>query len=246
MKVTVVALILFLLVGGSTSFSQDKVVFVGGAPLDTYQPQTIVPLLEEAFRRNGILFEVRSYPSARSLVMSNSGAADGELHRVYDFHKVSKGKYPNLVRIESQLMAVYLAVFSKANGPVEDWSDLKGFDVAFQRGRQDVQNYLEENVDHAGILPKNSDMTSFKMLAEARVDYVVAESFQGQLMIKQSSEFEEIQEVGRLVETRIYAYMHKKHRKLAGKIATTLEAMKHDGTYNRIVNEVKERMLAGH
>ncbi len=81
----------------------DEVHFVGGAPLDTYQPSVIVPILQEAFARNNINFKATHYPSARSLVMSNSGAADGELHRVYNFQEVSKGKYPNLIRGKTNL-----------------------------------------------------------------------------------------------------------------------------------------------
>jgi len=90
----------------------DEIIFFGGEPLDRYQPSAIVPILKEAFKRNGIKFNAVYHPSLRSLVLSNSGATDGELHRVYDFHKASGDKYPNLIRIESQLLSGWTSAFS--------------------------------------------------------------------------------------------------------------------------------------
>jgi len=220
-------------------------LFVGGSPLDTYQPRTIVPLLEEAFRRNGIDFEARHYPSSRALVLSNSGEADGELNRVSNFHEVSKGEYPNLVRIESHLMTVHLAVFSRRNTRIDKPSDLKGFNIAYKRGRKNVEKILDGFVFEKDMQPKNSDMTAFSMLAEGRVDYVMSPSFEGQMLIQQNDKFDAIKEVGRIEEVKIYSYMHKKHSGLAETIAASLEEMKQDGTFQRIVEEVRALILAG-
>jgi len=237
--------IVLFLFSASASFAQDEVLFVGGAPLDTYQPRVIVPLLKEAFKRNGIHFTAKNYPSTRALELSNSGEADGELHRVYDFHVVSKGRYPNLVRIDCQLMSVYRAVFSRDARRINDSEELKGYRVAYQRGRKAVLHDLGPILGEESLLPKNSDLTAFKMLAEGRVDYVVSESFEGQRMIASNPEFKRIKEVGRLKEARIYAYMHKKHTQLAKAIAATLEEMKRDGTYQKIVDNVRASILAG-
>lgn len=245
MKYFILALLFVLVPCSGVAVAQDEVLFVGGAPLDSYQPQVIVPLLREAFARNGIRFEAEAYPSARSLVMSNSGEADGELHRVHNFAEVSKGRYPNLMRIEFQLMSVYLSVYSKKSGTISRWKDLKGYDIAFQRGRQNVRAYLENAVGKNDIHPKNTDLTAFYMLAEDRVDYVVAEDFEGQRILQLYPELQGIKAVGRLEETRIYSYINKKHSQLAETIAMTLTDMENDGTYQRIVEDVRASLLAG-
>jgi len=238
-------LLAFIFFACGTAHAQDEVLFVGGAPLDSYQPRVIMPLLKEAFKRNGIRFHAEYYPSSRSLLLSNRGEADGELHRVYDFHTVSHGRYPNLVRIESHLMSVYLVVFSKEAGPAEQWEDLKGFDVGYQRGRQNVKTYLGNALSAEDIHPKNTDLTAFMMLGEGRLDYVVSERMDGQRLIQTHPELKNIKEVGCLKETKIYTYMHKRHAKLAETVAATLEEMKQDGTFQRIVEEVKKEMLSG-
>lgn len=245
MKGTVFTLIIAFLFNLGPALAQDEVLFVGGAPLDTYQPRVVVSLLKEAFKRNGIVFNAKHYPSTRSLELSNSGEADGELHRVHDFHTVSKGAYPNLVRIDSQLMSVYRAVFSRNKRKIKSPEELKGFKVAYQRGRKAVEHDLGPLLGDEYLLPKNSDLTAFGMLAEGRVDYVVSESFEGQRMISANTNFKSIKEVGRLKEARIYAYMNKKHSDLARTIAATIQEMKRDGTYHQIVDDVRASIIAG-
>lgn len=243
MKKVSLLLTFVLLVCGGRAFAVDEVFFVGGAPLDTYQPRVITALLTEAFWRNGIKFRAEHYPSARSLLMSDSGRADGELHRVYEFHEVSQGKYPNLVRIESQLMSIYLAVFSNRKDiTIRQWSDMEGAYIGYMRGRQNVKQHLSALKD-ASIYPQNTEYGLFKMASDGRVDYAVSESFEGWRMLQQHPELQSVTEVGKLEETKIYAYMNKKHAKLAKRIAATLEDMKRDGSFQRIVDKTVAELL---
>ncbi len=76
------------------------------------------------------------------------------------------------------------------------------------------------------------------MLALNRVDMVVSESREGKRLIKNNRELSRIIEVVKIKETKIYSYIYKKHKDIAPKIAKTLEEMKKDGTFLRIVNKV--------
>lgn len=236
-------LIAFLLIGGSgVAYAQDSVLFVGGAPLNTYQPRVIIALLTEAFNRNGIKFKAAHYPSSRSLLMVDSGEADGELHRVYDFHAVSEGKYPNLVRIDSQLMTVRLAVYAAGEGsPISDWEQLQGNSIGYLRGRQNVKEHLE--LISGDVRQQNTELGLFKMVAAGRITYAISEVFEGQRIIASHPELHMIQEVGHLEETLIYAYMNKKHEKLAQTVATTLDEMKRDGSFTIITNKIRQEIL---
>ncbi len=64
---------LIFIARASMANAADEVTFSGGAPLDGYQPRIIIPILKEAFKRNGIRFHANYHPSLRSLVMTNSG-----------------------------------------------------------------------------------------------------------------------------------------------------------------------------
>lgn len=225
----------------SSGMAGERVTFSAGAPLEDYQALMIVPLLREAFRRQGIEFQAVHAPSERSLVMSNSGEVDGELHRVYDFHRLTEGKYSNLIRIESALLSVYLAAFARRDDiNIDSWQGLSGYSVAYQRGRKNLERKLAQVMPEGDVLSLNSDDQAFSLVAKGRVDVVLSESREGQKRLKRSPELKRLREVKRLQETRIYAYMHHKHRPIVPIIAQTLDAMKQDGSFDAIVNRVNQ------
>lgn len=226
---------LFLLLPPIPAKAVDKVVFSGGAPLDTYQPRVIVPILTEAFRRNGIEFEAQYHPSLRSLMYANSGIIDGELHRVYEFHEISDEKYPNLIRIESKLLSIWLSAFSSKVKKIEKWEDLKDYKIVYYRGRKNVEKYLKTYTSFEQTSTASTDRQAFQMLAAGRVDVVISESLAGRQIIENNSKYGNIKEIAKLKETEIYSYIHKKHKDLARIIAHTIEEMKQDGTFGRIV-----------
>ncbi|SMF35912.1 extracellular solute-binding protein, family 3 [Desulfovibrio gilichinskyi] len=224
----------------NVSFAQDKLIFASGSPMDSYQSMITYPLLKEACKRNGINLEVKSYPSPRALLMSNSGALDGELHRVYEFHEVSNGKYPNLVRIECQLLSSYVAVFSKDhNIKISSCADLKDATVGYRAGRQNIKKQLSETLPESHIFSQTSELSLFRMVGKGLLDYVISESIEGKKFLYLYPELKTIKEVGRLSEMKIYAYINKKYSQLAPKIAATLNEMKRDGTFKSIVIEAR-------
>jgi hypothetical protein len=114
----------------------EKIVFSAGAPTSAHQGSVIIPKLVKAFSKLGYIFESRHYPGVRSLIESNSGRVDGELHRVKEFHEVSNHKYPNLVRIDYKMTSVWLAIFSMNESiKINSWKDLSKYRVSYYRGR---------------------------------------------------------------------------------------------------------------
>ena len=233
------SLILFLLSPVSGQ-AVEQITFTGGQPLNQYQPSIIVPVLSEAFKRNGIIFKAVHNPSLRSLLHSSSGNLDGELHRIYEFHKVSGGQYPDLIRIESEMLTIWLAIFSTKQMKFDTWDDLKGHTVAYSRGRKNLEKILPLYLSAKKIVPANNDTHAFKMLSEGLVDVVVSENRLGENLLAGQQQFSNIRKVTKIYPTRIFSYMHKKHRQLAEKIAATLEQMKQDGSYKKIVAAVND------
>ncbi len=216
----------------------EEVTFSAGAPLDGFQAQIIIPVLVEAFKRNGIRFKAEHNPSLRSLQKSNSGTVDGELHRVYNFHKVSGGKYSNLLRIDSKILSVWLVAYATKEININNWQDLKHYQVAYYLGRKNVETALDKIMPRSQVKAVSNDLQAFKILATNRTEIVISESVNGRAILNSSTEFKNIKEIARLNETTIYAYIHKKHKKLGIKIAKTIREMKTDRTFYKIVEKV--------
>ena len=233
-----------LLIVGET-MAEDAVVFSVGLPATSYQVVITSALLSEAFRKNDVKFSLKSYPNIRSMKMANSGRSDGELTRVYDFHKVTGGKYPNLVRIDSQLMTVDISVFAKdASLVVKDWSDLNGLKIVYRRGRKKLESQLENITNPVLIFPAKTDKTAFLMTAGDRADVVISEVILGEILKRQYPELTNLQMVGTLYKVGIYAYMHKKHTALSKQVGETLEAMKKDGSFGEITERAINKLYS--
>ena len=226
--------IIVILLFSRVSFAKD-ITFTGGQPLNQYSPSIIVPILTEAFKRNGISFKAVHHPSLRSLVYSSTGRLDGELHRVYDFYNVSDGKYPDLIRIESEMLTIWFAVFSTKKITFDTWDDLKKHKVSYSRGKEILNKILLQYLSKDQILVANNDTHAFKMLSDGIVDLVVSGSRLGDHLLETHPQFSSITKVKKVIPVRMYSYMHKKHKQLATKIADTIEQMKKDGSYARIV-----------
>ena len=195
-------------------------------------------MLFEAFKRNNIQFKAFCLPSLRSLARTNAGGLDGELHRVSTFHEVSRGKYPNLIRIESELLHVWVVAFSKKAIKIKSWQDLKNYHVSYYRGRKNITSALQNVVPRKQIFKVNNDKKAFALLAAERIDIVITERNQGNKFLLKYPEFSSISEIGKLQESIIYSYINKKHKDLSIQIAKTLDEMKKDGTFKSIVDKM--------
>ncbi len=63
-------------------------------------------LYTEAFKRLGYKFNHHAYPSKRSSQMTDSGLADGQLSRVFDY----ANKHPNVIRVKEPHYIVVLSL----------------------------------------------------------------------------------------------------------------------------------------
>ena len=141
-------------------------------------------------------------------------------------------------------MTVYNAAFSKdANIKIRKFEDLNDFKYGLRRGRFKLLNTLKKRVSAKPIIV-SSDKAAFKMLAASRMQIVLSESALGRAIISSSKNYAGIEEIGRLASVEIYAYMHKKHKALARKIAQNLAAMKLDGSFEKITKQAALRFIA--
>ena len=226
-----------LLISGYTN-AADKIVFSGSLPHDSYQPTVIIPLLTEALRRNGYEAEFVKLPAKRSLALSNSGMTDGEIHRVSNFHEVSGNQYPNLIRIESKMLSVFLSTFSLKG--LKAPNNLTGLNIGYKLGEENTKNLLTKRYPESYLHTTASNEISFRMLINGRIDIAISESEAGKKLINNDAKYKDVIELSHIQKLDIYSYIHCKHSHLAENIAATLELMKQDGTFSQI----KEKFLA--
>ena len=136
-----------------------------------------------------------------------------------------------------------MAAYATKNLEIKGWDDLKSFRVVYYRGRKNIEKKLDKIVPKKYLMLSKDDLQGFRMVEKGRVDVLVTDSRQGNHILKKNAEsLSNVKLVKNFNKARIYAYMHKKHLKLAEKLAKTLDAMKQDGTFKKLVDQAHNQI----
>ncbi len=181
-----------------------------------------VKLLEKAYARLGISIELQEFPSFRALIKSNTGAVDGELHRIANLEK----QYTNLIRVPVSIISSEIVVFSKNHlFVVNGWKSLQSYKIAIIRGTGLVEKQTKAmkpfiGRDYAQIL---------NMLDAGRFQLAVLPYLSGLKNLKKLK-MNNIQPLmPRLAAIPLYHYLHKKHAPLVPKITRVLKTLRKEG-----------------
>lgn len=192
-------------------------------------------LYAELFNRLNIPFEIQALPAERALQNANAGIDDGDVCRIADL----VNQYTNLVRTTEPIMQYHHAVFVKhkslaVNGP----ESLTPYAVGIVTGWKIVERTTAQLPNRTLV---DTPEQLFLMLDQGRIDAAVIERMVG---------LETIHRLGLkgirvlsppLLKGDWFLYLHKKHAALIPKIDAEVRKMKHDGTYDRIWQQVHRR-----
>ncbi len=189
--------------------------------------------LEEAFKRSSLNLKpvLRPVPSQRALMLTNS-KGDGELMRLKNIKKLAPEVTNNFVIIPEIIMTNNVVVFTKnLNFTVKGWESLKPYNNGVQRGIR----LFDKTPNRVDV---NHISQAFQMLDRNRIDTVLIFKIVGlQIVKKEKYKGVKILEPP-LWKIEAYPFLHKKHKKIAGKIAAALKSMKKDGSFQKIRRQI--------
>ncbi|MCC7310648.1 MAG: transporter substrate-binding domain-containing protein [Sulfuritalea sp.] len=195
-------------------------------------------LVAEVFRRIGMKAEVQVYEaSERAMQNANGGIDDGIAMRI----KGLEAQYPNLIRVPEKVIDNDFVAYSrKHNFPTRNWDALAYYHVAHIIGWKVFENALGERKDVTRV--RNVEQL-FELLRQDRADVILYERWQGLWWSRQMALEARLLEPP-LASQEMFIYLHRKHEPLVGKVATTLAAMKKDGSYKRLFDETLAPLAA--
>ncbi len=195
-------------------------------------------LVAELFRRVGIKAEVQVYEaSERAMQNANGGIDDGIAMRI----KGLEAQYPNLVRVPEKVIDNDFVAYSRKHAfPTRDWDALGPYHVAHIIGWKVFENKLEASRNVTRV--RNVEQL-FELLRQDRADIILYERWQGLWWAREMALEARLLEPP-LASQEMFIYLHRKHEPLVGKVATTLAAMKKDGSYKRIFDETLAPLAA--
>lgn len=210
----------------------------------TYAGQWQRRTYEEAFKRLGIPIEVITMPAQRGTVMVDSGAADGQVLRVFAYAE----SHPEQVRVEEP---IYDAVFglwvSKPELRLRSLADLAAtnWNGIYRRGVELCQRSLSPLVTAERLSSISTEEIGLRMLLAERVDFYceLDASVQNALY---GPEFKNVTSIRPLLTfgnpIPLYPYLNKKHAELGTRLAIVLRQMKVEGLLERIRQQVRDEL----
>ncbi|MFP6736073.1 MAG: transporter substrate-binding domain-containing protein [Rhodospirillales bacterium] len=186
----------------------------------------------QAYQEMGIKIKYKSFPAERALLLSNKGAADGELVRI----KGIDAKYTNLIRIPvSHVTAEQMAFAKKPGIKISGWLSLRPYRIVFHRGYK----VAERKTKKLNRFIVSNDQAAFKMVSKGRMDVAIANRFSGLDTIKKLKLGSIIMLTPPIQSDPLYHYLHVKHRALVDRVTAIFKRMKANGAMDRILAEHK-------
>ena len=191
-------------------------------------------VVKEAMARVGVDVELQQLSAERSLANANRGLDDGDGPRIEGIDRI----YPNLVRVPEQIVEYDFVAFTNQVDPeIRGFASLEPYHVGIVRGWKILERGL---AGAASLTTVRTPRLLMTLLAKQRVQVVVFERTMGVAMA-QDIGLDEVRVLEPPLVTRpMFLYLNLEHAALVPKVAAALREMKADGTYDRIVREVRD------
>lgn len=226
------ASIVLLMVSLAIHADTVKLVFNMGFEPDSGQALFQTRLAGEIFSRLNIETGFIRVPAERALRNVDQGIEDGNLIRIAGL----EATYPNIVAVPESVITYDFVAFTHPPGfPTPDWQSLDGRSVGIVTGWK----ILEENITDAGRLmrARNGEQL-FEVLARERIEVAVYERLQGRELCKKTGLGDYRILEPPLARRPMFIYLNRRHSQLLPRVAEQLRAMKRDGSYARIHEDV--------
>jgi polar amino acid transport system substrate-binding protein len=196
-------------------------------------------VLIEAFQRVGQPIQITHLPTERSITNANLGITDGEFPRISGLDRL----YPNLVKVPEKIVDFEFVAFTwRSDIQLKDWNSCKPYNVAIVRGWK----ILEANLaDVRSLVKVKNQKLLFSLLGNHRTDIAVYSRFEGYEMIKKLGLQSVLAIEPPLATKEMFLYLNKKHLQLIPALTKQLQSMKHDGTYDRILEKTLGSYIKG-
>ncbi|MES2263856.1 MAG: hypothetical protein V4724_35505 [Pseudomonadota bacterium] len=225
------ALLLLMLCGAAPRAQTPPHTMVLAGATDTarsYGPWLNL-IYTEAFRRLGYQFEYRTFPSKRASLMSDNGEVDGEINRVASYGSV----HPDMVRVDTAHFTISFTAYAARPMALDDgWNALKdgALRIEYRVGVTRPETLLPTLVPAERLSSANNVVLGLRKLERGRSDlYIDGSQIVDMALALPEFQHTAIRRVALMETVDVHAFLHKKHRDLAPRLAHVLADMKREG-----------------
>ncbi|WP_025898871.1 hypothetical protein [Sneathiella glossodoripedis] len=192
----------------------------------------LIEVFKQIYSELGFTVELVNIPGLRSLKMSNEGALDGEIIRIWSVGE----DYPNLQRVPTPVITFTSYAYSLDKKPINNLNELSPTHrIGIQRGI-----VLSEQViaGRKGIVRADSLKDLAYKLSKNSIDLVLSS---GRVF---ETEYKRLGLPGRLIKSEpllkvtVYHYLHKRHAHLVARVDEILKRLETEGGIELKMNNI--------
>ena len=193
------------------------------------------PILTEAYKRIGKDITFIPAPSKRSLGALNAGKLDGEMLRTERVAQI----YPDIIKIDVPIFinGTYALTYHK-DASIKNMEDLSKYKIGIIKGLLSI----EKRTEHLHPRPFASYEAAFKLLAQKKIDIIIAPLFHAAASIHKARHKNTVHILKpALHSTPLYHFVSQKNVDLVPDLTKALQKMKEDGTIKSIVTKAFQK-----
>lgn len=198
-------------------------------------------VLPQIYKNIGIDISIVPLPAQRAQLEANTGKKDGEIMRIRTYG------YENARSIRVPTPYYYLEtmafVLTKSQIVINEKEDLKRYRLAKVRGVKHTNNITKGFSD---VYEMNSTESILKMLNKNKVDVVLTNTLDGNLVIKRLG-FKNITQIKKpLAILPLYHYVFEKHKALVPLINEEIIRLKNSGELDQLIFIAEQKVINRH
>lgn len=211
--------------------NDPRPVLVLGGSQETYNAvgPWLTLIYTDALGRLGYRLDYRPYPAKRSSVMSDTGSADGEIHRAAGYTL----QHPEMVQVAVSHFSFNFAAY--ATRPLDlkgGWQAFKDtpLRIEYRSGITRAEQQLLPLVPAGRLSAANNALVGLRKLQAGRNDvYIDVDALIEPLLAQDEFRQSGVRKVALIETADMYLHLHKRHAELAAKLGPVLADMKKDG-----------------
>ncbi len=196
-------------------------------------------VLPQIYKNIGIEIDIIPFPGERAQLEANQGNKDGEIMRIWSYGDENDQS----VRVPTPYYYLETVAFSltKNKISVESSEDLKKYKLAKIRGVKHTNN-ITKGLTNVYVM--NSTENMFKMLLSGKVDIVLTNSLDGEVVLKRLGLEHKVTGAKPLATLPLYHYINQKNRNLVPLINAEILRIRNNGVLDNMISQAEQLVIA--
>ncbi|WP_286266618.1 substrate-binding periplasmic protein [Thalassotalea atypica] len=196
-------------------------------------------VLPQIYKNVGIDISITPLPGQRAQFEANQGSKDGEIMRIWTYGDENS----QTIRVPTPYYYLETVAFTlkDSNVHIREKEELKEYRLAKIRGVKHTNN-ITKGLSNVYVM--NSTENMFKVLLRKKVDVVLTNSLDGELVSKRLG-LENVIAVNKPLATLpLYHYINEKNRALVPVINEEILRLKNNGSLQEMILKAEQQVIA--